>query len=81
MDKTYAGSIPNIDVLEFAIFCIENVATVLSINAERLYDALTKKSDILYKYIVPNYEILHTQGKEYIVEDIIAVMKEEGVEV
>lgn len=41
---------------------------------------MAKKSDILYKYIVPNYEILHTQGKEYIVEDIIAVMKEEGVD-
>lgn len=81
MDKTYAGTISNIDILEFAIFCIENVSTVLSVNAERLYGALTKKSDILYKYIVPNYEILHTQGKDYIVEDIIAVMKEEGVEV
>ena len=81
MDKTYAGSISNIDVLEFAIFCIENVSTVLSISSESLYNALTKNSDILYKYIVPNYEILHTQGKDYIVEDIIAVMKEEGVEV
>ena len=81
MDKKYAGSIPNIDVLEFAIFCIENVSTVLSISSESLYNALTKNSDILYKYIVPNYEILHTQGKDYIVEDIIAVMKEEGVEV
>ena len=25
------------------------------------------------------YEILHTQGKEYIVDDIIEVMKERGV--
>ena len=58
--------------LEFAIFCIENIA-------EKVYDALTEKSDILNDYIIPEYEILHTQGKEYIVDDIIEVMKERGV--
>ena len=39
----------------------------------------TEKSDILNDYIIPEYEILHTQGKEYIVDDIIEVMKERGV--
>jgi len=61
--------------LEFAIFCIENIAAKLGVSAEKVYDALTEKSDILNDYIIPEYEILHTQGKEYIVE----VMKERGV--
>ena len=61
--------------LEFAIFCIENVAAKLGVSAEKVYDALTEKSDILNDYIIPEYEILHTQGKEYIVDDI----KERGV--
>ena len=65
--------------LEFAIFCIENIAAKLGVSAERVYDALTEKSDILNDYIIPEYEILHTQGKEYIVDDIIEVMKERGV--
>ena len=65
--------------LEFAIFCIENIAAKLGVSAEKVYDALTEKSDILNDYIIPEYEILHTQGKEYIVEDIIEVMKERGV--
>lgn len=65
--------------LEFAIFCIENVAAKLGVSAEKVYDALTEKSDILNDYIIPEYEILHTQGKEYIVDDIIEVMKERGV--
>ena len=65
--------------LEFAIFCIENVAARLGVNAEKVYNALTEKSDILYAYIIPEYEMLHTQGKEYIVDDIIEVMKERGV--
>ena len=65
--------------LEFAIFCIENIAAKLGVSAEKVYDALTEKSDILNEYIIPEYEILHTQGKEYIVDDIIEVMKERGV--
>ena len=67
--------------LEFAVFCIENVAQRLSVDAEWVYDALTKKSDILNSYIVPEYEILHTQSKDYIVDDILQVMKERGVAV
>ena len=66
---------------EFAVFCIENVAQRLSVDAEWVYDALTKKSDILNGYIVPEYEILHTQSKDYIVDDILQVMKERGVTV
>ena len=65
--------------LEFAIFCIENIAAKLGVSAEKVYDALTEKSDILNDYIIPEYEILHTQGKEYIVDDILEVMKERGV--
>ena len=65
--------------LECAIFCIENIAAKLGVSAEKVYDALTEKSDILNDYIIPEYEILHTQGKEYIVDDIIEVMKERGV--
>ena len=65
--------------LEFAVFCVENVAARLGVDAEKLYQAWTRQSDILYGYIVPEYEILHTQGKDYIVNDIIELMKERGV--
>lgn len=65
--------------LEFAIFCVENVAARLNVNAQRVYDALTKQTDILKNYIIPEYEVLHTQSKDYIVEDVIDIMKERGV--
>lgn len=67
--------------LEFAVFCIENIAAHLGVDAQQVYSALTEKSDILNSYIVPEYEILHTQSKEYIVRDILDVMKERGVEI
>ena len=65
--------------LEFAIFCIENVARKLNADGQKIYDALTEQSDILNGYIIPSYEALHTQGKDYIVDEIIDVMKERGV--
>ncbi len=49
-------------------------------NAEEIYQALTEKSDILNSYIIPEYEILHTQSKDYIVDDIISLMEERGIQ-
>ena len=66
-------------VLEFSIFCIEEVAAKLQLPGNVVYDMLTKKTRILSDYIVPSYDVLHTQGKQYIVDDIISLMKEEGV--
>ena len=43
--------------------------------------AFTEKSDILNGYIVPEYEVLHTQSREYIVDNLLDVMKEKEVEV
>lgn len=73
--------IKNSSELEFAVFCIENVAAKLGVNAERVYQAFTEQSNILNGYIVPEYEMLHTQSREYIVDDLLDVMKERGVEV
>jgi hypothetical protein len=75
------GKIANSSELEFAVFCIENVAARPGVGAERVYQELTEKSDILYGYIVPEYEVLHTQSREYIVNDLFDVMKERGVEI
>ena len=65
--------------LEFAIFCIENVASFLKKDPQEVYKLLTKDSNILNSYIVSEYEMLHTQSKEYIVNDIVEFMKESGV--
>ena len=54
--------IKNSSELEFAVFCIENVAAKLGVDAERVYQAFT-------------------QSREYIVDDLLDLMKERGVEV
>lgn len=75
MDKMMCGS----RELEFAIFCIENVASRLHVDAQNVYVALSEQTNILNDYIIPEYEVLHTQSKDYIVDDIIDVMHEKGV--
>ena len=47
------AQIRNADELEFAVFCIENIAKRLGKNAEDVYLLLTEKSDILNSYIIP----------------------------
>ena len=77
----YDSEIKNADELEFAVFCIENIAIRLGNSGEEVYRALTDKNNILESYIIPEYEMLHTQSKEYIVDDIISLMAERGIEV
>jgi len=67
--------------LDFTVFCIENVAENLGLKSDEIYKLLTEKTDILDTYIIPCYDVLHTQGKEYIVNDIIELMRERGLEV
>lgn len=73
--------IKNTDELEFAVFCIENVASYLHISGNAAYKMLAEDTDILSSYIVPCYDVLHTQGKDYITEDILSVMRRKGLDV
>ena len=63
----------------FAVFCIEALAEALGTTGDSIYKLLTEKSDILDNYIVPCYDALHTQGKEYIVRDLKELMQKQGI--
>ena len=63
----------------FAVFCIEALADDLGTTGDKIYQMLTEKSDILDNYIVPCYDVLHTQGKSYIVGELKELMQKQGV--
>ncbi len=67
------------DELRFVIFCIESLAEDMKVDPIIVHDALTKESNIVDQYIIPCYETLHTQGKEYIIENLKEVMAERGI--
>lgn len=67
------------DELRFVVFCIESLAEDRNKDPVIIHDALTKESDIVDQYIIPCYETLHTQGKDYIIENLKEVMTERGI--
>ncbi len=68
----------NTEVLGFVTFCVGAVANRLDMTRNEVY-ALLKQSGILYNYIVPCYDVLHTFSSTYIVDDITDFMREKGV--
>lgn len=68
-------SIPSNKELEFALFCIDFVAKELEHSPKTVYRKL-KESGLLQHYIIENYDVLHTLGREYLVSDIIRLMQE-----
>ena len=63
----------------FSVFCIEALADELNTPGDEVYIMLTEKSDILDTYILPYHDVLHTQSKEYVIRELMGIMKERGV--
>ena len=64
--------------LEFVTFCICKLSILLKLPQEEIYSRL-EKSGILYDYIVPSYDVLHTFSFRYLMEDLTDYMCEKGV--
>ena len=64
--------------LEFVTFCISKLSILLKLPQEEIYSRL-EKSGILYDYIIPSYDVLHTFSERYLMSDLIEYMKEKGV--
>ncbi|GHT82118.1 transcriptional regulator [Spirochaetia bacterium] len=71
------------DELEFSVFCIECVADELGIDGKEVYRLMTTCPglNVLDDYVVAYYDTLHTQGEEYIVRELLEVMRKRGVAV
>ena len=64
--------------LEFILFYVEFVAKSLNQEPDMIYQKL-KESGLLQNYIIDNFDVLHTLGKDYLVDDIIQIMKERNL--
>lgn len=56
--------------LSFAASCIEGVARKLGKSYKEIYERMNKIG-MLENYILPYYDVLHTQSREYVTEDMI----------
>ncbi|WP_196001916.1 DUF3791 domain-containing protein [Clostridium sp. 1001271B_151109_B4] len=64
--------------LEFSVFIINKLSDYLKKPVSDIYKIL-KDSNILEDYIIECYDVLHTLGSEYLMEDITDVIRERGI--
>ena len=68
----------DINTLEFLTYCISKLAQRLKLSQSDVYDRLNR-SGILYDYMVPSYDVLHTFSSRYLMDDLTDLMREKGV--
>lgn len=67
----------NTSNIDFVTYCIGNLSRRLGLTQRDVYKRLNS-SGILNDYIVACYDVLHTFGKEYLMQDLTDYMKEKG---
>lgn len=63
--------------LSFSIFMLYSLADKWKMSPAKVYKILNS-TGILDNYIIKCYDVLHTLGKEYLVEDITEFVREKG---
>jgi hypothetical protein len=66
--------------LTFSIFMLYSLADKWKKSPVQVYQILNT-TGILDDYVIGCYDVLHTQGKEYLVEDITEYVREKGVSI
>jgi hypothetical protein len=66
--------------LTFVVFILYALGQHWNMTTPEVYDILNS-TGILDDYIIKFYDVLHTLGKEYLVEDITEFVREKGIDV
>lgn len=66
--------------LTFVVFILHALGQHWNMTTPEVYEILNT-TGILDDYIIKCYDVLHTLGKEYLVEDITEFVREKGINV
>lgn len=66
--------------LTFVVFILHALGQHWNMTTPEVYKILNT-TGILDDYIIKCYDVLHTLGKEYLVEDITEFVREKGIDV
>jgi hypothetical protein len=66
--------------LTIVVFILHALGQHWNMTTPEVYDILNS-TGILDDYIIKCYDVLHTLGKEYLVEDITEFVREKGIDV
>ena len=64
--------------LRFSIFILHSLAEAWNITPPEVYKILDD-TNILDGYVIKCYDMLHTLGREYLIDDITDFVREKGV--
>lgn len=60
--------------LAFAASCVEGLARRLALPYTEVYERMSRMG-VIANYILPFYDTLHTESREYLLDDILEYMK------
>ena len=80
ISKVQDGRGMNRDSLAFVIYMIHRCANQWGMPPSEVYQML-EKSGCIRMYLVPHYDVLHTQSSGYVLEDIQQYLRIRGVAV
>lgn len=66
--------------LTFVVFILHALGQHWNMTTPEVYEILNT-TGILDDYIIKCYDVLHTLGKEYLVDDITEFVREKGIDV
>ena len=67
-------------IMGFVVSCIEDVADTLGVDYLEVYRRMDAVK-MIDEYIIPNYEVLHSESRKNVTEGLVDTLKrwEEGV--
>ena len=69
MKEILRGFIVNESSMAFTIYLIHELANSRNMTPGQIYRIL-KNCGCIDNYLVPNYDVLHTMGTEYLMDDV-----------
>ena len=57
----------------FASSCVEGAARKAGCSTGEMYRRM-KRVGLIHGFILPGYEVLHTQSREYVTEDVLSAL-------
>lgn len=74
MDKHFID-LPQEEVkLSFAAFCIEGTSRRLNKPYDEVFERM-KNVGMIENYIIPYYDVLHTESREHVIDDMVECLK------
>ena len=64
--------------MTYIVYMIHQCAKHWNLSPSKVYEKLSE-ADCIQSYLVPHYDVLHTQSSTYVLEDIQVYLKSRGV--